>query len=164
MASNNTKLDCLIKLQEKISEKLDQEKQKEIIPEKLGKDTLELNKAKTGLEELNAQLDAAIESEKSISIQYDDAFAKTQECQKRFEFASSQREFEALQKEHKDAEDNFNQLRKLKKAKKDEIESISKRVAEMTEHVNTLQSEYDKESMEVDGKIEEINNRIQVID
>ena len=120
MASNNTKLDCLIKLQEKISEKLDQEKQKEIIPEKLGKDTLELNKAKTGLEELNAQLDAAIESEKSISIQYDDAFAKTQECQKRFEFASSQREFEALQKEHKDAEDNFNQLRKLKKAKKDD--------------------------------------------
>ena len=164
MASNNTKLDCLIKLQEKISEKLDQEKQKEIIPEKLGKDTLELNKAKTGLEELNAQLDAAIESEKSISIQYDDAFAKTQECQKRFEFASSQREFEALQKEHKDAEDNFNQLRKLKKAKKDEIESISKRVAEMTEHVNALQSQYDKESMEVDGKIEEINNRIQVID
>ena len=132
MASNNTKLDCLIKLQEKISEKLDQEKQKEIIPEKLGKDTLELNKAKTGLEELNAQLDAAIESEKSISIQYDDAFAKTQECQKRFEFASSHIEFEALQKEHKDAEDNFNQLRKLKKAKKDEIESISKRVAEMT--------------------------------
>ena len=50
MASNNTKLDCLIKLQEKISEKLDQEKQKEIIPEKLGKDTLELNKAKTWLE------------------------------------------------------------------------------------------------------------------
>ena len=50
------------------------------------------------------------------------------------------------------------------KAKKDEIESISKRVAEMTEHVNALQSQYDKESMEVDGKIEEINKRIEIID
>ena len=85
MAENNTKLDCLIRLQEKISEKL-------------GRDTAELNRAKAGLEELNAQLEAAIESEKSLSIQYDDAFAKTQECQRRFEFASSQREFEDLRK------------------------------------------------------------------
>ena len=89
MAENNTKLDCLIRLQEKITEKLDQEKQKEIIPEKLGRDTAELNKAKAALEDLNAQLEAAIESEKSLSIQYDDAFAKSQECQRRFEFASS---------------------------------------------------------------------------
>ena len=51
MAENNTKLDCLIRLQEKISEKLDQEKQKEIIPEKLGRDTAELNKAKAALED-----------------------------------------------------------------------------------------------------------------
>ncbi|MGN1188841.1 MAG: zinc ribbon domain-containing protein [Candidatus Ornithospirochaeta sp.] len=164
MAENNTKLDCLIRLQEKISEKLDQEKQKEIIPEKLGKDTAELNKAKAALEELNAQLEAAVESEKSLSIQYDDAFAKTQECQRRFEFASSQREFEALNKEHADAEDNFNQLRKLKNAKKDEITNISKSVADMTEHVNALQTEYDKESLEVDGKIEEINKKIELID
>ena len=144
MAENNTKLDCLIRLQEKISEKLDQEKQKEIIPEKLGRDTAELNKAKAALEDLNAQLEAAIESEKSLSIQYDDAFAKSQECQRRFEFASSQREFEALTKEHADAEANFNTLRKLKKSKKEEIEEISKSVAEMTEHCNDLQTEYDK--------------------
>ena len=164
MAENNTKLDCLIRLQEKITEKLDQEKQKEIIPEKLGRDTAELNKAKAALEDLNSQLEAAIESEKSLSIQYDDAFAKSQECQRRFEFASSQREFEALTKEHADAEANFNTLRKLKKSKKDEIEEISKSVAEMTEHCNDLQTEYDKESMEVDGKIEEINKRIEIID
>ena len=94
MAENNTKLDCLIRLQEKITEKLDQEKQKEIIPEKLGRDTAELNKAKAALEDLNAQLEAAIESEKSLSIQYDDAFAKSQECQRRFEFASSQKQYQ----------------------------------------------------------------------
>lgn len=164
MADNNTKLNCLISLQEKIAEKLNQEKQKETIPEKLGKDTAELNKAKAGLEELNAQLEAAVESEKSLSIQYDDAFDKTQECQRRFEFASSQREFEALQKEHSDAEANFNQLRKLKNAKKEEIASISKSVAEMNDHCAALQTEYDKESMEVDGKIEEINKRIATID
>ena len=160
MAENNTKLDCLIRLQEKISEKLDQEKQKEIIPEKLGKDTAELNKAKAALEELNAQLEAAVESEKSLSIQYDDAFAKTQECQRRFEFASSQREFEALNKEHADAEDNFNQLRKLKNAKKDEITNISKSVAEMTDHVNSLQTEYDRNLWKLMERLKKSTRRL----
>lgn len=164
MAENNTKLECLINLQTKITEKLQEETKKETIPEKLGKDSAELNKANAALDELNAQLEAAIESEKSLSIQYDDAFAKTQECQRRFEFASSQREFEALQKEHQEADATFNQLRKLKNAKKEEISNINKSVAEMAEQCETLQAEYDKESREVDGQIEEINKRIALID
>ena len=162
--AENEKLNILISLQNKITNKLDLEREAATIPEQLHNDTTELERSKARLAELQDQLSAAQDEEKSLSIRYDDANTKHSECQKRFEFAFTQRELEALQKENEEANALVKSLLASRNAKKKDIEALYAVIEEQKEVCDSLQAVVDQESLEVNGKIDSIKAQIEAID
>ncbi len=162
--ADNKKLECLIRLQSVITEKLNLENQREMIPQSLREDESDLKKASEILEGYEEDLRQAESEEKSLAIQYADANNESSEYQKVVETLSTQREFEAMTKQINEAEARAKSLLTAKRAKDEQIKDLRGRIAEQTEAVNTLTQKVDEKKAVVEAETAEIEGKIAALD
>ncbi len=162
--ADNKKLECLIRLQSVITEKLNLENQREMIPQSLREDESDLKKASEILEGYEEDLRQAESEEKSLAIQYADANNESSEYQKVVETLSTQREFEAMTKQINEAEARAKSLLTAKRAKDEQIKDLRGRIAEQTEAVNTLTQKVDEKKAVVEAETADIEGKIAALD
>lgn len=162
--ADNKKLECLIRLQSVITEKLNLENQREMIPQSLREDESDLKKASEILEGYEEDLRQAESEEKSLAIQYADANNESSEYQKVVETLSTQREFEAMTKQINEAEARAKSLLTAKRAKDEQIKDLKGRIAEQTEAVNTLTQKVDEKKAVVEAETADIEGKIAALD
>lgn len=162
--ADNKKLECLIRLQSVITEKLNLENQREMIPQSLREDESDLKKASEILAGYEEDLRQAESEEKSLAIQYADANNESSEYQKVVETLSTQREFEAMTKQINEAEARAKSLLTAKRAKDEQIKDLKGRIAEQTEAVNTLTQKVDEKKAVVEAETADIEGKIAALD
>ncbi len=162
--ADNKKLECLIRLQSVITEKLNLENQREMIPQSLREDESALKKASEILSGYEEDIRQAESEEKSLAIQYADADHESSEYQKLMETLSTQREFEAMTKQMNDAEARARSLLTARKAKDEQIKDLRGRIEEQTEEVNTLTQKVDEKKAVVEAELADIDRKISALD
>ncbi|MGE4583344.1 MAG: zinc ribbon domain-containing protein [Sphaerochaeta sp.] len=100
--------------------------------------------------EEHTRSEAAKDELKSLRIQYDDAVHARENSEKQMELISTQREFEALEKEIKDASAKEQNLLKLLHVKEKQVHEFSERLTEKEQLMTLQKQEVDAEA----GKIE----------
>lgn len=161
--AENQKLECLIRLQSVITEKLDLENQREMIPQSLRENEEALTKAEAVLEGLEEDLRQAESEEKSLSIQYADADNQSNEYQKVIESLNTMRELEAMNKQINEAEARAKSLLVAKKAKTEQIKELGERISEQQGVVDSLKAKVDEAKTVVDSQIAEIDSKIAAL-
>lgn len=162
--ADNKKLECLIRLQSVITEKLALENQREMIPQSLREDESALRKASEILSGYEEDLRQAESEEKSLAIQYADADHESNEFQKVVETLSTQREFEAMTKQINEAEARAKSLLTARKAKEEQIKDLKGRIEEQNEVVNTLSAKVDEKKAVVEAEVADIEKKIASLD
>ncbi len=162
--ADNKKLECLIRLQSVITEKLALENQREMIPQSLREDESALRKASEILSGYEEDLRQAESEEKSLAIQYADADHESNEYQKVVETLSTQREFEAMTKQINEAEARAKSLLTARKAKEEQIKDLKGRIEEQNEVVNTLSAKVDEKKTVVEAEVADIEKKIASLD
>lgn len=162
--ADNKKLECLIRLQSVITEKLNLENQREMIPQSLREDESALRKASEILSGYEEDLRQAESEEKSLAIQYADADHESSEYQKVVETLSTQREFEAMTKQINEAEARAKSLLTARKAKDEQIKDLRERIGEQSEVVNTLTQKVDEKKAVVEAELKDIDSKIAALD
>lgn len=161
--AENKKLETLIRLQSVITEKLNLEKERDLIPQSLKENEALLQKATTILEGLEADLREAQSEEKSLALQYSDADHQSSEYQKMIESLSTMRELEAMNKQINEVEAKAKSLLTARKAKNDQIKELNGRIEEQKAIVGELETKVNEAKVVVDAQIEEIEGRINTL-
>lgn len=161
--AENKKLETLIRLQSVITEKLNLEKERDLIPQSLKENEALLQKASTILEGLEADLREAQSEEKSLALQYSDADHQSSEYQKMIESLSTMRELEAMNKQINEVEAKAKSLLTARKAKNDQIKELNGRIEEQKEVVGDLETKVNEAKVVVDAQLEEIEGRINTL-
>ncbi len=161
--AENQKLECLIRLQSVITEKLDLENQREMIPQSLRENEEALTKAEAVLSGLEEDLRQAESEEKSLSIQYSDADNQSNEYQKVIESLNTMRELEAMNKQINEAEARAKSLLVAKKAKTEQIKELGERISAQQGVVDSLKSKVDEAKTVVDSQLAEIDSKIAAL-
>ena len=162
--AENKKLECLIRLQSVITEKLNLENQREMIPQALREDESELEKASSILSGYEEDLRQAESEEKSLAIQYTDADHQKSEYEGMVETLSTQREYEAMTKQINEAEARAKSLLTARKAKEDQIKELQSRIAEQSGVVKALEDKVGEKKTVVDAEVAEIDTKIAGLD
>lgn len=170
MSENNKKINCLIKLQSVITEKLDLENQSEMIPNDLKSDQESLKKAEASLIQTEELLKIAEDEEKSLFLQYSDAELQKTEYEKLVETLSTQKEYEAMNKQILDCQTKANVLMNARKAKNAEIDDLRTTLEKIksdcvlySEKVESAQKEYDDNLAQINEKIVLLNAQCEEI-
>lgn len=161
--AENKKLETLIRLQSVITEKLNLEKERDLIPQSLKENEALLQKASTILEGLEADLREAQSEEKSLALQYSDADHQSSEYQKMIESLSTMRELEAMNKQINEVEAKAKSLLTARKAKNDQIKELNGRIEEQKTIVGDLETKVNDAKVVVDAQLEEIEGRIKTL-
>ena len=161
--AENQKLECLIRLQSVITEKLDLENQREMIPQSLRENEEALAKAETVLTGLEEDLRQAESEEKSLSIQYSDADNQSNEYQKVIESLNTMRELEAMNKQINEAEARAKSLLVAKKAKGEQIKELGERISQQQSVVDGIKSKVDEARTVVDSQLADIDSKIAAL-
>ncbi len=162
--AENKKLECLIRLQSVITEKLNLENQRDMIPEALREDESALNKATEILNGYEEDLRQAESEEKSLAIQYTDAENQAVEYQKVVETLSTQREFEAMTKQINEAEARSKSLLTARKAKEEQVKELESRIAEQNGTVSELTGKVNEKKAVVEAEVADIDSKISALD
>lgn len=170
MSENNKKINCLIKLQSVITEKLDLENQSEMIPNDLKADQESLKKAEALLIQTEELLKNAEDEERSLFLQYSDAELQKTEYEKLVETLSTQKEYDAMNKQIFDCQTKANVLMNARKAKNAEINELKTKLEQIkndcvlySEKVDLAQKEYDNNLSQINEKINLLNDQCEEI-
>lgn len=170
MSENNKKINCLIKLQSVITEKLNLENQSEMIPNDLKSDQESLKKANALYIQTEELLKNAEDEEKTLFLNYSDAELQKTEYEKLVETLSTQKEYDAMSKQILDCQTKADLLMKARKAKNAEInelraklEQIKNDCALYSERVNAAEKEYDDNLSQIKEKIVLLNAQCEEI-
>ncbi len=162
--AENQKLECLIRLQSVITEKLNLENERELIPQSLREDESALDRANVILMGLEEDLRQAESEEKSLSIQYTDADRQTTEYQNMIESLSTMRELEAMNKQINESEIRAKSLLTARNSKREQISDIKGRIAEQQSVVDSLNAKVAQSRTIVDSRLNEIDSKISVLE
>ncbi len=162
--AENQKLECLIRLQSVITEKLNLENERELIPQSLREDESALDRANVILMGLEEDLRQAESEEKSLSIQYTDADRQTTEYQNMIESLSTMRELEAMNKQINESEIRAKSLLTARNSKREQISDIKGRIAEQQSVVDSLNAKVAQSRTVVDSRLNEIDSKISVLE
>jgi predicted nucleic acid-binding Zn-ribbon protein len=100
---------------------------------------------------------------KSLRIQYDDAVHARENSEKQMELITTQREFEALEKEIKDAASKEQSLLKQVHAKEKQVNEFEERLTEKEQLMMLQKSEVDAESSKIEALISEKNKELTAL-
>lgn len=103
----------------------------------------------------NDRSNLAKEDLKSLRIQYDDSVRARENSEKQMELITTQREFEALEKEIKDAASKEQSLLKQLHAKEKQVHEFEESLTEKEQLMNLQQSEVDSESAKIEALLAE---------
>lgn len=99
----------------------------------------------------NDRSEAAKEDLKSLRIQYEDSVRARENSEKQMELITTQREFEALEKEIKDAASKEQSLLKQLHAKDKQVHEFEESLTEKEQLMNLQQGEVDSESEKIEA-------------
>lgn len=97
---------------------------------------------------------------KSLRIQYEDAVHSRENSEKQMELISTQREFEALEKEIKDAASREQNLLKQVHAKEKQVNEFSEHLTEKEQLMMLQKQEVDAEASKIEGLLSAKNSQL----
>lgn len=150
--------DKLQKLQEILSQKFEIEKEIEGIPKNLATKTELLNRLKKSYIEKNEQYESTKEKIKVLKQEMAEAERQREEFEKRMDVISTQREYEALEKEIKDATEREQKLRRdiqrEERALEDMLANLQREEQMISQQEEELKVEQEKNDAEKQSKEE----------
>ncbi len=150
--------DKLQKLQEILSQKFEIEKEIEGIPKNLATKTELLNRLKKSYIEKNQAYENTKDKIKLLKHEMGEAERQREEFEKRMDVISTQREYEALEKEIKDATEKEQKLRRdiqrEERALEDMLNSLQREEQMISQQEEELKVEQDKNDAEKQSKEE----------
>lgn len=114
--------------------------------------------------EENDRSETAKQELKSLRIQYDDSVRARENSEKQMELITTQREFEALEKEIKDAASKEQSLLKQVHAKEKQVHEFGESLTEKEQLMNLQQSEVDSESSKIEALLAEKNTALTALE
>ncbi len=156
--------DKLQKLQDILSQKFEIEKEIEGIPKNLATKTELLNRLKKSYIEKNEQYENTKEKIKTLKHEMGEAERQREEFEKRMDVISTQREYEALEKEIKDATEKEQKLRRdiqrEERALEDMLNNLQREEQMISQQEEELKVEQEKNDAEKHSK-EELLKRLE---
>jgi len=101
---------------------------------------------------------------KSLHIQYDDAVLARENSEKQMELISTQREFEALEKEIKDAAAKEQSLLKQLHVKEKQVNEYSERLTEKEQLMSLQKQEVDSEASKIEALLDEKRKELEALE
>ena len=114
--------------------------------------------------EENDRSEHAKEDLKSLRIQYEDSVRARENSEKQMELITTQREFEALEKEIKDAASKEQSLLKQLHAKEKQVHEFGDSLTEKEQLMNLQQGEVDSESNKIDALLAEKKTQLSALE
>ena len=158
--------DKLRALQDVLSKKFEIEREIEEVPKLLHTKTELTNRLKKSYVEKNTQVEETEEKIRHIRIRLEDAERQREEYEKQMDLITTQREYEALDKEISDATEKEQQLRKemLKEEKtlgelKESLEKDEKMIQVQEEELKAEQEKIEQENEEKRKELEELESQ-----
>lgn len=112
----------------------------------------------------NDRSELAKEDLKSLRIQYEDSVRARENSEKQMELITTQREFEALEKEIKDAASKEQSLLKQLHAKEKQVHEFADSLTEKEALMNLQQGEVDSESQKIDALLAEKKKQLTTLE
>lgn len=151
-------------LQDSLKEKFALEDEIQSLPMNLRSKQEELVKSKKEFEELSEQAKANDMELKTLRFDYDNAVASHEKSMKQMEVITTQREFEALEKEISDADALEQSLLKQLHAKERQVEDLSELKTTKGEALDALESEVTTETNKIDVILKEKETQLSLLD
>ncbi len=161
--AENEKLECLKKLQEVLQKKFALENEVRDIPANLREEKKKLALASEQYLKLTEQYNTVNDEYKSLSIRYEDAFNQRTEYEKKVEFITTQREFDALGKQIQEASNLEISLLKSRNLKKEELKVLNEKLDKQQEICAAQQKVVDAEQDKITDILSEKNNEIDAL-
>ena len=114
--------------------------------------------------EEHTRSEAAKDDLKSLHIQYDDAVLARENSEKQMELISTQREFEALEKEIKDAAAKEQSLLKQLHVKEKQVNEYSERLTEKEQLMSLQKQEVDSEASKIESLLDEKRKELEALE
>ncbi|WP_320130865.1 C4-type zinc ribbon domain-containing protein [uncultured Sphaerochaeta sp.] len=153
----------LNQLQEKLTERFSLEEEIVKLPRDLKVKQELLDKINKEYIDEHDRSEVAKEELKSLRIQYDDAVHARENSEKQMELINTQREFEALEKEIKDAAAKEQSLLKQVHAKEKQVNEFSEHLTEKEQLMLLQKSEVDAESSKIESLLAEKNDLLSQV-
>ncbi len=151
----------LNQLQEDLSEQFALEEEIVKLPRDLKVKQELLDKINLEYIEEHARSESAKDELKSLRIQYDDAVRARENAEKQMELISTQREFEALEKEIKDAASKEQSLLKQLHVKEKQVNEFGERLTEKEQLMMLQKQEVDAEASKIEALLEEKQKQLK---
>ncbi len=143
----------LIELQDVLKKKFALESEIEALPKNLSGKRAELISAREEFLALTDKYNLAKETANRTALDYETAFNQRVSSEKKMEYVSTQREFDALSKEIEEAKITETGLNKAKKATQEEVDSLSALVAEKEAALDQMDKEVSAAESELEAQI-----------
>jgi hypothetical protein len=114
--------------------------------------------------EEHTKSEAAKDDLKSLHIQYDDAVLARENSEKQMELISTQREFEALVKEIKDAATKEQSLLKQLHVKEKQVNEYSESLTEKEQLMSLQKQEVDSEASKIEALLDEKRKKLEALE
>jgi predicted nucleic acid-binding Zn-ribbon protein len=150
----------LNQLQEKLTERFSLEEEIVKLPRDLKVKQELLDRINKEYIDENDRSEVARNELKSLRIQYDDAVHARENSEKQMELINTQREFEALEKEIKDAASKEQSLLKQVHAKEKQVNEFGEHLTEKEQLMQLQKNEVDTESNKIDSLLAEKNSKL----
>ncbi|HDQ14196.1 MAG TPA: nucleic acid-binding protein [Sediminispirochaeta sp.] len=150
-------------LQDILSEKFSIEKQIEETPKLLNTKIELLNRLKKSYLEKNEKVENTKDHIKHLHIRLDDAERQREEYEKQMDLITTQREYEALDKEIKNATEKEQQLRKDVLREEKVLEELSESLSKDEKMIQLQEDEISSEQKKIEEENEEKRQQLQVL-
>ncbi len=154
----------LNQLQEVLMRKFALENEIEQLPKNLKIQQEQLALINKDYAEVLAASQKAQDDLKSLRFDYDDVVARRESSEKKMESIATQREFEALEKEIKDASASEEELLKQVRAKEAESKELDAQCLVKSEEQKAQQEKVDAESSKIEGVVAEKKDQLSKLD
>lgn len=151
-------------LQVILSKKYDVQDEIKDIPKTLSTKIELLNRGKKNYLEKNEKLNSIKDDVKSIRIRLDDAERERENYEKQMDLITTQREYEALDKEIKDATEKEQQLRKNILHKENILEELVTQIEEQEDLMNLQEEEVKAEQEKMQAILEEKEQELAILE
>jgi len=154
--------ELLIQLQDVLKGKFELEAEITALPADLNEQKANLAEANKAFLDIKDALDVATERFNKNIVDYEDAKAARAESEKRMELMTTQKEYEALQKEINDAKQKESGLLRARESSSKEVTELQAELDEQLKICDEIQAEVTKKSEEIDAIVEE--KKAQVVE
>jgi predicted nucleic acid-binding Zn-ribbon protein len=158
-----TDLDKLRSLQEIIYEKIGLEKSIQEVPKLLGTQEELLNRLKKTFIEKNADYEKVKAEESDLKYKLTDAESSREKSEKNMDAVATQREYEALDKEIKDASEKEQQYRKDLQQRERILSELDEQIKQQASLIEQQEKELEERRRKIEAEISDKQKQIEVL-